>query len=46
MTATDVTKALNAEGRKTRSGGDWLQPTVSKILNRARNTQRSWQEHC
>jgi DNA invertase Pin-like site-specific DNA recombinase len=33
-TVTDVAKALNAEGRKTRNGGEWLQPTVSKILIR------------
>jgi hypothetical protein len=25
---------LNREGRKTRNGGEWLQPTVSKILKR------------
>jgi DNA invertase Pin-like site-specific DNA recombinase len=34
MTATDIAATLRAEGRKTRSGGEWLQPTVSKILNR------------
>ena len=34
MTATDIAATLRAEGRKTRNGGDWLQPTVSKILNR------------
>jgi DNA invertase Pin-like site-specific DNA recombinase len=34
MTATDISKTLNLEGCKTRNGGDWLQPTVSKILNR------------
>ncbi len=34
MRATDIAKTLNLEGRKTRSGGEWLQPTVSKILNR------------
>lgn len=34
MTATEVATTLRAEGRKTRSGGEWLQPTVSKILNR------------
>jgi DNA invertase Pin-like site-specific DNA recombinase len=33
-TATDIAKTLNAEGLHTRSGGEWLQPTVSKILNR------------
>jgi hypothetical protein len=36
MTATDIAATLPAEGRKTRNGGDWLQPTVSKILNRDR----------
>ena len=36
MNATDIAATLRAEGRKTRSGGDWLQPTVSKILNRER----------
>jgi len=39
MTATDIAAALRAEGRKTRNGGDWLQPTVSKILNRERANQ-------
>jgi DNA invertase Pin-like site-specific DNA recombinase len=34
MTATDIAATLRREGRKTRNGGDWLQPTVSKILNR------------
>lgn len=34
MTATEIAKTLNSEGRKTRSGREWLQPTVSKILNR------------
>ena len=34
MTATDIAATIRAEGRKTRNGGDWLQPTVSKILNR------------
>jgi hypothetical protein len=33
-TATDIVATLRAEGRKTRNGGDWLQPTVSKILTR------------
>jgi hypothetical protein len=33
MTATGIATTLRAEGRKTRNGGDWLQPTVSKILN-------------
>ncbi|MGE5647673.1 MAG: recombinase family protein [Acidobacteriota bacterium] len=37
MTATGIAAALRAEGRKTRSGGDWLQPTVSKILNRRKS---------
>ena len=35
MNATKIAAALRAEGRKTRSGGEWLQPTVSKILKRA-----------
>jgi DNA invertase Pin-like site-specific DNA recombinase len=34
MTATEIAATLRAEGHKTRNGGDWLQPTVSKILNR------------
>jgi len=34
MTATDTAATLRSEGRKTRNGGEWLQPTVSKILNR------------
>jgi len=33
-TATAIAGQLRAEGRKTRSGRDWLQPTVSKILKR------------
>jgi DNA invertase Pin-like site-specific DNA recombinase len=33
-TTTAIANRLRAEGRKTRSGGDWLQPTVSKILKR------------
>lgn len=33
-TATAIAKLLQTEGRKTRSGGEWLQPTVSKILKR------------
>ncbi|HLG97425.1 MAG TPA: recombinase family protein [Bryobacteraceae bacterium] len=37
MTATDIAATLRVEGRKTRNGGDWLQPTVSKILNRAKS---------
>ncbi|MFL6352585.1 MAG: recombinase family protein [Bryobacteraceae bacterium] len=36
MTATEIAKTLNKEGLKTRSGREWLQPTVSKILNRAK----------
>jgi DNA invertase Pin-like site-specific DNA recombinase len=35
MKATDIAKTLEAEGFKTRNGGEWLQPTVSKILNRS-----------
>jgi DNA invertase Pin-like site-specific DNA recombinase len=34
MTATDIANTLRTEGQKTRTGGKWLQPTVSKILNR------------
>jgi len=34
IAATDVAATLRAEGRKTRNGGAWLQPTVSKILKR------------
>jgi DNA invertase Pin-like site-specific DNA recombinase len=33
-TATTIAAVLNSEGRFTRSGGAWLQPTVSKILRR------------
>jgi len=33
-TTTAIANRLQAEGRKTRNGGEWLQPTVSKILNR------------
>jgi hypothetical protein len=33
-TAADIAATLRAEGRKTRNGGDWLQPTVSKSLSR------------
>ncbi len=36
MNATEIAATLRAEGRTTRSGGNWLQPTVSKILNRER----------
>ena len=32
VTATEIAITLRPEGRKTRSGGHWLQPTVSKIL--------------
>lgn len=38
MTATDIAKTLNLEGRNTRSGGEWLQPTVSKTLNRRKHS--------
>lgn len=37
-TPTEIAKMLNSEGLKTRSGGEWLQPTISKILKR---TQRA-----
>jgi len=37
MTVTDIAKTLNSEGRKTRNDGVWLQPTVSKILNRSKS---------
>ncbi len=33
-TVTAIANRLRAEGRKTRSGGEWLQPTVSKIIKR------------
>jgi DNA invertase Pin-like site-specific DNA recombinase len=33
-TATGIANLLRQEGRKTRGGSDWLQPTVSKILKR------------
>jgi DNA invertase Pin-like site-specific DNA recombinase len=36
VTATEIAATLKAEGRMTRNGGEWLQPTVSKILNRKR----------
>jgi DNA invertase Pin-like site-specific DNA recombinase len=35
--ATDIAKTLNSEGRTSRNGKGWLQPTVSKILNRSRS---------
>jgi len=35
--ATAIAEALNTEGHKTRSGKKWLQPTISKILNRSRS---------
>jgi DNA invertase Pin-like site-specific DNA recombinase len=41
MTATDIAATLRAEGRKTRNGGEWLQPTVSKILKREKVESRS-----
>jgi hypothetical protein len=34
MTASGIAATLRTEGRKTRNGGDWLQPTVRKILKR------------
>jgi len=37
MTVTAIAATLRAEGCKTRNGGDWLQPTVSKILNREKD---------
>jgi DNA invertase Pin-like site-specific DNA recombinase len=37
MTATAIAATLRTEGRKTRSDGDWLQATVSKILNREKS---------
>ena len=40
MTVTDIAKTMNAEGRKTRNDGMWLQPTVSKILNRSKKEAR------
>jgi len=36
MTVTEIPATLRAEGRKTRNGGEWLRPTVSKILNRGK----------
>jgi len=33
-TSTSIARRLKEEGRKSRSGRDWLQPTISKILNR------------
>jgi DNA invertase Pin-like site-specific DNA recombinase len=33
-TTTAIANRLKTEGRKTRNGGEWLQPTVSKIINR------------
>lgn len=32
--SSSIAATFRAEGRKTRNGGEWLQPTVSKILNR------------
>ena len=34
MATTEIARTFQAEGRKTRNGGDWLQPTISKILKR------------
>lgn len=39
MNGSDIAKTLNAEGRRTRNDGVWLQPTVSKILNRTSKTR-------
>ena len=36
MTATGIASTLREEGLKTRNGGEWLQPTISKILNRSK----------
>lgn len=38
-TPTAIAKLLGIQGFKTRSGGEWLQPTVSKILRRDRLSQ-------
>ena len=38
-TTTEIAKRLRAEGRKTRSGGEWLQPTISKILGRIKRAK-------
>jgi hypothetical protein len=34
MTDTKIAATLRAEGSKTSNCGEWLQPTVTKILNR------------
>ena len=38
-TTTGIAKRLCEEGRKTRSGGEWLQPTISKILGRIKRAR-------
>jgi DNA invertase Pin-like site-specific DNA recombinase len=40
MNATEIAKTLNTEGRKTRGDGEWLQPTISKILNRSKKLMK------
>lgn len=44
MTATDIARVLNSEGRKTRRGGAWLQPTISKIINRRKRPYKKASE--
>jgi len=39
-TPTTIALKLRGEGRKTRSGGEWLQPTVSKIIIRMMHGRR------
>jgi hypothetical protein len=34
ISATDIAATLRAARRKTRNGGEWLQPTSGQILNR------------
>lgn len=38
-TTTAIANRLRTEGRKTRSGGEWLQPTISKILKRTKQSK-------
>jgi DNA invertase Pin-like site-specific DNA recombinase len=39
QTTTAIADKLKAEGKKTRSGGEWLQPTVSKIVSRVKGSR-------
>ena len=38
-TTTNIAKILGKEGVKARGGGQWLQPTISKLLTRKKRSQ-------